>query len=69
VYSVRYFITYVISGAAISIIAFLHSRGGFDLVLGVTAVVALGFVVGTAVIAILVNGPERDLKMAQQPAE
>jgi MFS family permease len=68
VYSVRYFITYVISGAAISMIAFLHSRGGFDLVLGVTAVVALGFVIGTAVIAILVNGPERDLKVAQ-PAE
>jgi MFS family permease len=68
VYSVRYFITYVISGAAISIIAFLHSRGGFDLVLGVTAVVALGFVIGTAAIAILVNGPERDLKVAQ-PAE
>jgi MFS family permease len=68
VYSVRYFITYVISGAAITMIAFLHSRGGFDLVLGVTAVVAFGFVVGTAVIAILVNGPERDLKVAQ-PAE
>ena len=34
VYAVRYFITYVISGAAISMIAFLHSRGGFDLVLG-----------------------------------
>jgi hypothetical protein len=34
----------------------------------VTAVVALGFVIGTAVIAILVNGPERDLKVAQ-PAE
>ena len=48
VYAVRYFITYVISGAAISMIAFLHSRGGFDLVLGVTAVMALGFVIGTA---------------------
>jgi hypothetical protein len=69
VYSVRYFITYVISGAAISIIAFLHSRGGFDLVLGVTAVVSLGFVIGTAVIAVLVNGPERNIKVAQQPAE
>ena len=64
----RYFITYVISGAAISMIAFLHSRGGFDLVLGVTAVVAFGFVVGTAIIALLVNGAERDFKVAQ-PAE
>jgi len=35
VYAVRYFITYLISGAAISMIAFLHSRGGFDLVLTV----------------------------------
>jgi MFS family permease len=68
VYAVRYFITYLISGAAISMIAFLHSRGGFGLVLGVTAVIAFGFVVGTAGVAILVNGVERDLK-APQPAE
>lgn len=68
IYAVRYFITYVISGAAITMIAFLHSRGGFDLVLWVTAVVAFGFVVGTAAIAMLVNGPERDLRVAQ-PAE
>jgi len=68
VYAVRYFITYLISGAAISMIAFLHSRGGFDLVLSVTAVIALGFVVGTAAVALLVNGVERDAK-AMQPAE
>jgi MFS family permease len=68
VYAVRYFITYLISGAAITMIAFLHSRGGFDLVLLVTAVVAFGFVVGTAAIAVLVNGVERDFK-AMQPAE
>ncbi|AMN41706.1 MFS transporter [Rhodoplanes sp. Z2-YC6860] len=68
VYAVRYFITYLISGAAISMIAFLHSRGGFDLVLTVTAVIALGFVIGTAAVALLVNGVERDAK-AMQPAE
>ena len=68
VYAVRYFITYVISGAAISMIAFLHGRGGFDLVLGVTAVIALGFVIGTAGVAILVNGVEREQR-AVQPAE
>jgi predicted MFS family arabinose efflux permease len=68
VYAVRYFITYLISGAAITMIAFLHSRGGFDLVLTVTAVIALGFVVGTAGVAILVSGVERDFKAAQ-PAE
>ena len=68
VYAVRYFITYLISGAAISMIAFLHSRGGFDLVLSVTAVIAMGFVFGTAAVALLVNGVERDAK-AMQPAE
>ena len=68
VYAVRYFITYLISGAAITMIAFLHSRGGFDLVLTVTAVIALGFVIGTAGVALLVNGVERDVKAAQ-PAE
>jgi MFS family permease len=68
VYAVRCFITYVISGAAVSMIAFLHSRGGFDLVLGTTAAVAFGFVVGTALVAFLVNGVERELKVVQ-PAE
>jgi predicted MFS family arabinose efflux permease len=68
VYAVRYFITYVISGAAIAMIAFLYGRGGFDLVLGTTAVIALGFVAGTIGVALLVNGVERDSK-AVQPAE
>ncbi len=68
IYAVRYFITYLISGAAASMIAFLHARGGFDLVLGAIAVVALGFVIGTAMVALLVNGVERDSRIAQ-PAE
>jgi len=68
VYAVRYFITYVISGAAITMIAVLYGRGGFDLVLGVTAVIALGFVAGTIGVELLVNGVERDSK-AVQPAE
>ena len=69
VYAVRYFITYVISGAAISMIAFLHNRGGFDLVLVVTAVIATGFLIGTAGVAFLVNGVERESREAAQPAE
>lgn len=69
VYAVRYFVTYLISGAAISMIALLHGRGGFDLVLTATAVVAFGFVFGTAMVAVLVNGVERDLRMKVQPAE
>lgn len=68
VYAVRYFITYLVAGAAISMIAFLYGRGGFDLVLAATAVVAFGFVIGTAGVAFLVNGVERELKVAQ-PAE
>jgi predicted MFS family arabinose efflux permease len=68
IYAVRYFITYLISGVAISMIAFLHSRGGFDLVLGATAIIALGFVIGTIGVALLVNGVERERKV-MQPAE
>ena len=34
VYAVRYFLTFLVSGAAVSMIAILYSRGGFDLVLG-----------------------------------
>jgi MFS family permease len=69
VYAVRYFVTYLISGVAVSMIAFLHSRGGFDLVLMVTAVVALGFVIATALIAVLVNGVEKGPARVAQPAE
>jgi hypothetical protein len=69
VYSVRYFLTFLVSGAAVSMIALLHSRGGFDLVLAVTAVVAFGFVAATAAIAMLVAGVERDRARTPQPAE
>jgi len=69
VYAVRYFLTFVVSGAAVSIIAVLYGRGGFGLVLGTTAVIALGFVVATAVIAVLVNGVERERARAPAPAE
>ena len=67
VYAVRYFLTFMVSGAAVSMIAVLYGRGGFDLVLGTTAVVALGFVIAVAMIALLVNGVERE--RAVQPAE
>jgi MFS family permease len=67
-YAVRYFVTYVVSGAAVAIIAFLHARGGFDLILMATAIMALGFVIGVLAIAALVNGVERDARSAQ-PAE
>src|SRR5215467_5435760 len=69
VYAVRYFLTFVVSGAAVSMIALLYAQGGFGLVLATTAVIALGFVVATAAIAILVNGVEKGRAVAPAPAE
>jgi MFS family permease len=69
VFAVRYFLTFLVSGAAVSAIAFLHGRGGFGLVLGTTAVIALGFVFATAAIAVLVNGVEKERSQAVVPAE
>src|SRR5262249_30084358 len=67
--AVRYCVPSLASGAAVSLIALLHGRGGFDLVLGVAAVIALGFVFGTAGIAVLVNGVEKGRTRLAQPAE
>ena len=60
IYAVRYFLIFVSSGAAVAAIAYFHSRGGFPLVLGATAVVALVFAIATAAIAVLVSGVERE---------
>jgi MFS family permease len=67
IYAVRYFITFMISGVAVSMIALLYGRGGFGLVLGATAIVAMGFVIAAIAIAILANGVER--ARLPQPAE
>jgi len=48
-----------VSGVAVSAIAFLYARGGFDLVLSATAWDALGFVGACVAIAILVKDVER----------
>jgi len=69
VYAVRYFLTFLVSGAAVSVIAVLYGRGGFGLVLATTAVIALGFVVATAVIAVLVNTVERQKAQPVMAAE
>jgi MFS family permease len=69
IYAVRYFITFMAAGAAVSMIALLHGRGGFDLVLAITAMIALGFVVGTAAVAVLVHGVEKERAHVPQPAE
>src|SRR5690348_9787258 len=59
IYAVRYFITFMISGVAVSMIAVLYARGGFGLVLGTTALIAMGFLVAAVVIALLANGVEK----------
>ncbi len=67
VYAVRYFLTFMVSGVAVSMIAVLYGRGGFGLVLGATAVIALGFLVAVLVIALIANGVEQ--ARLPQPAE
>ncbi|HEY7661897.1 MAG TPA: MFS transporter [Xanthobacteraceae bacterium] len=69
VYAVRYFLTFVVSGAAVGTIAFLYGRGGFGLVLTVTAGIAFVLAVVTAVITVLVNGAERERGRVVAPAE
>jgi MFS family permease len=69
VYAVRYFLTFVSSGAAVSIIAFLYSRGGFDLLLMAVAGIAGVFLVGVLGIVFLISGVERARSGAAQPAE
>ena len=59
VYAVRYFITFMTSGVAVSMIAVLYGRGGFSLVLGATAVVAMGFLIAAIAMAIFANGVEK----------
>ncbi len=68
VYAVRYFLTFMTSGVAVAMIALLYGRGGFDLVLGATAVIALGFLVAVLLIALIANGVEK-ARLVQQPAE
>jgi predicted MFS family arabinose efflux permease len=69
VYAVRYFLTFVSAGAAVSIIAWLYSRGGFDLLLMAVAGIAAVFLVGVLGIVFLVSGVERARNRAAQPAE
>jgi hypothetical protein len=67
-YAVRYFLTFVSSGAAAWAIAVLHSSGGFDLVLGTTAVIAAVLLAAVfAFVAIVAFVENR--RAAAQPAE
>jgi MFS family permease len=67
IYAVRYFLTFMVSGVAVSMIAVLYARGGFGLVLGATAVIALGFLIAVLAIAAIAGNVEKG--RLPQPAE
>ncbi len=68
VYAVRYFTLFISSGIAIGMIALLHKTGGFGLVLGANAAVALVMFLATlALTAMIINIENR--QTALQPAE
>ena len=69
VYAVRYFLTFTVSGVAVSLIAVLYGRGGFAMVLGATAFVALGFLIAVLAIAYIASGVERARVPHPLPAE
>jgi len=69
VYAVRYFLTFMISGVAVSLIAVLYARGGFGLVLGVNALVALGFLIAVLAIALIAQNVEKARVPHPFPAE
>lgn len=68
VYAVRYFLLFISAAAAIGMIALLHERGGFELVLAVNAVIALVMFIATAALAVMVGNVEARHATAQ-PAE
>jgi len=68
VYAVRYFLLFISAGAAIGMISLLHDRGGFSLVLGANAVIALVlFAMTLALVAMIVSIEGK--QTAPQPAE
>ncbi|HEX2215078.1 MAG TPA: MFS transporter [Xanthobacteraceae bacterium] len=69
IYAVRYFLTFTTSAAAVAAIAFLHARGGFDLVLLSIAAIAAVLVASVQIFVALVLTAERGRRRAVQPAE
>ena len=67
IYAVRYFLLFISAGVAIVMIALLHERGGFTLVLAVNAAVAFGMFALTVGLAALVNTVERQQAGAAAP--
>ncbi len=70
IYAVRYFLLFVSAGVAIGMIALLHERGGFALVLAANAATAFAMCVLTAGLAVLVGNVERrQVEAVAQAAE
>ena len=68
VYAVRYFTLFISAGAAVAMISLLHNAGGFSLVIGVNAIIALLMFLSTlALVFLIVNIENRHA--AAQPAE
>ena len=68
VYAVRYFTLFVSAGIAIAMISLLHKAGGFGMVLGANAIVALCMFLATLGLMALLLGIEQR-HAAAQPAE
>jgi MFS family permease len=69
IYAVRYFLNFTSSAVAVGLIALLHDRGGFALVLGVIAACAAIVVVSVYGFAALAFSVENRQRAAVQPAE
>ena len=69
IYAVRYFLNFTSSAAAVGLIALLHDRGGFALVLAVIAACAGVVVVSVYGFAALAFAVEQRRRTAVQPAE
>lgn len=68
VYAIRYFTLFISAGAAVGLIALLHRSGGFSMVLGVNAIIALIMFLSTlGLVSLIVSIEARH--SAAQPAE
>jgi MFS family permease len=68
IYAMRFFLLFTSAGPAVWVIGWLYDRGGFDLVLWITAIAAAVFAVNSVIITLLVSGVEsRRSRAASQP--
>jgi MFS family permease len=68
VYAVRYFVLFISAGVAVALISLLHKTGGFSLVLGVNAIIALIMFLATlGLVSLIISIEARHT--ASQPAE